>query len=270
MRTIEQITADMEVTQSQLPELAALNSTSDVSYFGLLKSMWVLLVSTLEQRWDAIQADLTALLAAGQMGSLTWYVNQVKAFQYGDQVTVYDGVRVGYATVDVSKRIVQQANLSEQPDGRLLLKVAKPAGLENGPLTEPELIALKEYVRQIKYAGVSIDTVSLPADRLKLVATIKYDKQVFNEQGQFVAEPSGRRPVLEAIIIYIRALPFDSVLNWNKLTDFVMTLQGVQDFQISQAYIRPDGSPTWIEFTRETTSRAGHLALDAESIFTYV
>ena len=269
MRTSQEIQAEMDAVQEKFPELKALTSTSQVSVFRLLKNMWVMLVLAIEQRVDALIADTNVALTQNQVGSLAWYVAMIKAFQYGDSVSVYDGSRIGYAVANPDKQIIKQAAVTEGADGRLLAKVAKPLGNAMGPITPDELAALKEYVRQVKYAGVAIDVISLSADEFKLNVTVKYDRLVMNAQGQRLSD--GANVVLNAIIIYVRSLPFDSVLNWTALTDFLQQQSGVLDFKISRAFIRPAGTTAWTEFDRETVSRAGHMTLNVgESVLTYV
>ncbi len=266
MRTKEQIAQEMDIVQAGEPALARLNSVSQVSFVRLLKNMWVLLVLALEQRWDALVADLGQTQREAQIGSLAWYARTIRAFQYGDAVSVYDGVRVGYAAVDATKQIIQQAAVTEQADGRLLVKVAKADGLSLGPLAEAEMVSLREYIRLVKYAGVVVDVISLAPDSLRLDAVIVYDRQVLNGQGQEVSSPGARLPVIEGIFIYLRTIRFDSTINLTNLTDYVQKLPGVIDFSIRKAEIKPSGASAWQVFERETTCRAGHATLDYSQI----
>ncbi|GAB2586659.1 hypothetical protein [Spirosoma areae] len=269
MRTSAEIQAEMEVVQNQSPELKKLTSTSQVSFFRLLKNMWVSLVMAIEQRVDTSIAALSKAIAEGQVGSVLWYVATLKAFQYGDSVSLYDG-RPGYPTVNKAKQIIAQATVNEQPDGRLLIKVAKnQAGVwPFQPLGADELIALKEYVRQVKYAGVAADIISLPADEMQLDATLEYDRQVLTADGRLLSDLT-RIPPLEAIYSYARSLPFDSVFSSTGLTDEVQKKEGVLDFQVKRVLIRPAGASAWQEATREANSAAGHINVIAANI-TYV
>ena len=252
--------------QNLYPDLKKLTSTSQVSFFGLIRTMWILLVQAVDARFDAFKADVVQAIAEGQVGSIAWYVKTLKAFQFGDSVSVYDGFRVGYAVDNPAKRIVYQAAVTEQLDGRLLAKVAKAQGLSLQALNADELIALKEYIRQVKYAGVAIDVISLPPDELVLDAVIVYDRQVLNAQGKYVANPTDQLPVIDVMFEYLRTIRFDSTINLTDLTDHVQKAPGVKDFSISHAYIRAAGTSAYTEFIRETTSRAGHATLDYSRI----
>lgn len=260
MRTTDQILADMDSVQATIPEAATLTSKSKTSVFGLLRSIWASFVQSLEAYMDTLKDDLTTYIASIQVGGIAWYVGQVKAFQYGDALTIING-KPAYQTIDPTKQIVSQVAVVEV-DGRLLIKTAKPTPdqLQYQALSSDELAALKEYVRQVKYAGVGVDVVSLPPDELQIKAICKYDPQVMNAQGQRLTNTVSL-PALEAVILFIRQLPFNSVLNWTQLTDFAQTYDGVLDFVITGTAIRPAGSADWTSFVRETSSRAGHLKL---------
>lgn len=266
MRTTQEILTEMEAVQATFPELAAVNSTSEMSYFRMLKNMWAQLVQLVEASWEAVQTKVDAQLIASRVGSLSWYVQQVKAFQLGDQVTVVDG-RVGYATIDTSKQIVQQVSVIEDLiTGKLLIKAVKTLGMN---LSAGELTALRSYVNEVKFAGVQIDVVSLRADSLRLTATVKYDRQVLALDGSSLADPT-KFPIQEYLAAYLAVLPFDSVVSWTGITDYMQKQNGIKDFVISASWIAAFGSNSFASFSRETTSLAGHLSLDGGSTFTLV
>ena len=267
MRSTEQILSEMDSVQATIPEAAVLTSKSKTAVFGTLRAIWALFVQTLERNMDALKAELTSYVATIQVGSLAWYASQVRAFQFGDSLTLIAG-RPGYAVIDPAKQIVTQAAVIET-EGRLLIKTAKKNDgvAAYRALAAGELGALQEYVRQVKYAGVAVDVVSLEPDELRILATVKYDRQIMNVQGQLLTNTVDL-PVWNAIINYIRALPFNSVLNWTQLTDYCQAQPGILDFVITNTYIRPAGSTQWVEFRRETVSNAGHMKLiDAGIIY---
>ncbi|WP_080058286.1 hypothetical protein [Spirosoma aerolatum] len=270
VRTQQQITAEIEDFQAKYTELSKLTTTSQTGVFTQIKNLWVLLNMALDQRVGQLISQITALIGAAQVGSLSWYANTIKAFQFGDYLTVYEGARIGYASVNADKQIVKQCTVTEGTDGRLLAKVAKSVGGVLAPLQSVELDALKEYIRQIKYAGVIVDCISLPADELRLEVTIRYDRLVLNASGQLLTDVT-KYPALDAIKAYLQALPFDSTLRWTELTDYLQKQAGVADFVITRTYSRVSGVTAWTEFSRETVSRAGYMSLNlTESILTYV
>lgn len=270
MRTKETIIAEMDKAQEGFPSLVTLKNSGATGFYSLLRDLWVLLVQAVEGQVDSSIADANTALAAAKVGSLAWYVATMKAFQFGDTLSVYDNLTVGYPTVVVANQIIKQAACTETSDGRLLMKLAKADVGALGPLSAEELVAAKEYVRLFKFAGVPVDVISLAADELRIEVTVKYDRQILNSSGQALVSPASPRPVDVAVAAYIQTLPFDSVISWTALTDALQKVKGVTDFQITKSYTRPAGTSVWVEFNRETTSRAGHMKLSTESVFTYV
>lgn len=269
MRTIEEIKAKMADIQATIPELSDANSSSQMSFFGLLKNMWAQLVQLVEAAWDITRADIDTILEAKRIGSVEWYAEQVKGFQLGDSVTVVAG-RVAYEIEDAEKRIVtQSACVEDAVSGRLTLKVAKGPALARTNLTNSELTAVKDYIKQVKFAGVQVDVVSLREDQLKLFATVKYDRQVLTANGTSIADPT-KKPIEDAVRAYIISLPFDSVVSWTALTDYIQTQAGVLDFVVTGAEIAPFGTNFWTAFQREVVSNAGYCVLSGGSVFTYV
>jgi hypothetical protein len=269
MRTQEEILAEMDAIQASRPELAGLanvnSSTSEVSFFKLLKNMWVLLVQLMESAWETFRADVEAQIALTRVGTLEWYADQMRVFQFGVPRIVQNG-KLTYEKVDAAKQIVKQVCVVEDPvTGRLLIKVVKAGGV---PLSASELAALQRYTAQVKYAGVTVDAISLAADELKLVATCQVDRQLIGLDG--IALSGVTYPVFDAIAAYARKLPIDSILNNTAITDTVQALPGVKDFVITESYTRRPGTSQWLPYTREVVSTAGHLALHPDTVITYV
>jgi hypothetical protein len=268
MRTTDEIIAEIDAVQATIPELSTLNSSSQVAFYRLLKRMWAMLVQLVEKSKDDYKATIEALLTEKTIGDLAWYTKQVFAFQYGDAVIVR-GAQVTYATIDPAKRIVKQASVAEDPiSGRLAVKAVKYQGSGLIPLDPEELAALKEYMRSVKFAGVALDVVSLPADELKLICTVKVDPQVMNPATGASLTSPGTFPVLLAISAYLKALPFDAVFSWTALTDYMQSQKGVKDFVVFQSFQRGYDTDVWIPFERQFVTRAGHMIL-LDSTITY-
>lgn len=266
MRTIEEITIEMEAEQANRPELSGLQdlnaNTSAVSYFALLKKMMAAFIQLLEASWEVFREEVTQQIANTRVGSTTWYKDQILSFQLGDQIEVVDG-RVTYVKLDDNKKILKQVAVVETPSGRLSVRVAKA---NNAPLNETELKALTSYVGLVKFAGVLTDVISVAPDEVKLVATVKVDRQLIDQNGQAVA--GGTYPVFDALDGYLRALPVDAIVVNSLLVDQAQAVPGVKDVQISSSQIRRPGG-TWVDYTRETESTAGHAILHPDTVINY-
>lgn len=270
MRTEAEIIADMDATLATLDVASKPTSTNEVGFFVWLKKAWSLFVQDIERRVDALLLEVQAAVDSRPVGSLAWYVEQIKAFQLGDAVGVFGGGAVGYAVIDPAKQIVVQASCSEDGNGRLLIKVAKSGGVGLlAALADTELSALRAYVQAVKFAGVGIDVVSRSADELRLSATVKIDRQVLSASGISLAD-NATKPIEVAVLAYLRSLPFNGVLSWTGLTDYMQGVPGVLDFVVTATGTRAAGGATFVPFDREVSAYAGHLILSPETTFTYV
>lgn len=268
MNTTEEILSEMAAVQAGFPVLSGLDSTSDVSFFSQLRKMWALLIQIIQGAQDQFRNEIEALIAETSVGSLGWYVDQAKLFQLGDTISILNG-KVSYDVIDDQKKIVAQAAITEDPGGRLTLKASKLglSGLQ--PLSVEELAALKSYVGQVKYAGVVCDVISIDADHLKLVGTVKIDRQVLNSSGALLSNTSVF-PVQDAIRKYIAYLPDTSALNITGLTDTIQKVKGVKDFTVTGSFSRRPVSDTWVSFSREVISPAGTMTLHNDSTINYI
>lgn len=266
MRTIEEIKVEMDAEQANRPELVELQdlnaNTSAVSYFGLLKKMMAAFIQLLEGSWEVFREEVTHQIANTRVGSTTWYRDQILAFQLGDQIEVIDG-RVSYVKIDDNKKILKQVAVVETPSGRLSVRVAKS---NNAPLSETELKALTSYVGLVKFAGVLTDVISVAPDEVKLVAAVKVDRQLIDQNGQAVA--GGAYPVFDSIDGYLRALPVNAMIVNSLLIDQAQAVPGVKDVQIDSAQIRRPGG-SWVDYSREIESTAGHAILHPDTVINY-
>ena len=269
-QSFEEILTEINQAQAEQPELNTLNSTSAVSMWNLIKNMFALLTLNLQKSYDKFRGEIDSLIVSQQIGTLPWYVDMLKDFQYGDTITVEDN-NVKYANVDLTKKIIAQASASEvlvSNKSELLLKAVKADtnGIL-GPLDANELDSLYEYINKIKFAGVTTNLISESADVIKLNMTVELNLLMVNADGSAIGNLTSF-PVKEAIENYFRNLPFDGTLYWNKLIDHLQAMPEVKDAIISQSWSYSNA--VYTPFTRLYNSYSGHLILDANSVITYV
>jgi hypothetical protein len=269
-QSFEEILTDINTAQAEQPELNGLNSTSAVSIWNLLKNMYALLTLNLQKSFDKFKGEIDALIVSQQIGTLPWYVEMLKEFQYGDTITVEDN-NVKYANVDNTKKIIAQASASEvlvNNKSELLLKAVKSDS--NGhlvPLEANELDSIYEYVAKIKFAGVTTNLISASADVIKLNMTVELNLLMVNADGSAIGNLTSF-PIKNAIETYFKNLPFDGTLYWNKLIDYLQAMPEVKDAIISQSWSYSNN--VYTPFTRLYNSYSGHLILDANSAINYV
>lgn len=269
-QTYEEILEEINDAQAAQPELNDLNSPSSTSWWKLVKDMFAFLTLTLQKSMDKFQEEVDNLIIQQQIGTLPWYVEQLKAFQYGDTIFVEDN-RVRYAVENEPAKIIAQASATEVLVGgksELILKAVKQDESGNlGPLNVNEKDALEEYISRIKFAGVTTSLISEIADIIKLNMTVELNLLMVNSDGSQIGDPN-IFPVKVAIENYFKELPFDGILYWNKLIDVLQEMPEVKDAIISESWSQLNG--VYTPFTRLYSSFSGHLVLDENSVINYV
>lgn len=251
-RAITDIQNEIIAAKNADANLSTLNSASQSAIWRL----WSFIVATvqviLEQLWDAFRVEIETKIQNGVWGTLPWFVDTAKKFQNGDAVEQLVDNQP-YSVVDVSKRIVTLASVTES--GNILnLKVAKGTPASPTALSGPELTAFTTYIGKMKPAGVVVNTISLNADQFRITADVYYD-------GQYTLATI-QTAVQTAIENFLFAIPFDGVFYKNKLTDAIDSVTGVVNIDQDTAVMRAvQGANNTLIGTKYQTI-AGYLRID--------
>jgi len=201
--------------------LTDLSSTSKVA-------IWRLFFYVIAVAIHITEVVLEAIMASEKPGVLYWYYEQALKYQHGDSLILDNGKYV-YNPVVEANRIITLAAVDEiinVNNNRLVkIKVAKAGPV---PLTPTEKIAFTSYINTVKFAGVATEVITDVADVLKFGANIFYDPLVFASDGSLLSNPSVF-PVKDAIDNYIKTLPFNGVLELQKLIDVIQKVPGVKN-----------------------------------------
>lgn len=212
-----------------------------------------------ESLYDGHKADVAATIAAERAHTLRWYSSKARAFQYG--YALPDGSDI-YATIDPDAMIVTQSAAVEIADtGRVRIKVAKGAG-ELEALSTAELTAIRQYFDDVKDAGVRLQVTSNAADDLQLAVTVYYDPLVLGEDGARL-DGTSATPVRDAMVAYLKALPFNGLLVLERMEDKITAVEGVRIGKITASLWRY-GATDFASFTIEKIPDAGYFALDLD------
>ena len=192
---------------------------------------------TLEQLFIRHQAEVQALIDQNIFGSAEWFVQQIKAFQYGDDLvrnTQTGGLT--YATISPDKQIITHAAITvAKGDIQVAtLKVAKTLNGEPNPLSPNELTAVRGYIDRIQPPGSTLVVNSLPADIVRLSLDIYYnplyDTALLKTQ------------INEVVMAYFNELPFNAEILRSKIADIILAgVSGVNDVVIRQFEARAVG-----------------------------
>ena len=271
-RTIDEIVGEINGEANKHEALSDIQSnTSRVSVWGFLKRSVAFCVLTMEKMMEKHMAEVRTLVSQQEAGTLEWYVQKARAFQYGDRISVV-GNRLEYLSKDKSKQIIKQVSIKESTSyrtaGTLHIKALKEEQGTLTPLAQAEKDALLVYLNKIKFAGIRISVTSVPADSIRLDLQLEVNHELIDRLGMSTSNPSVS-PVEEAIKHYFNRLPFDGILYFSKLEDQMQAVEGVLNVRIVSVHSRIlNGDYVPVESKYE--SHAGYLTLDEEnSVITY-
>jgi len=235
---------------------------SSVGVFNLLITIMASAILTFEVILDVFKEDVQGLALSAVSCNAKWLQGQILAFQYGDIIQIGDDYVPYYTVPDVSKQIITRCAVVEGT--WVTIKVAKGTVGSLGPLTTPELDALKDYYfgtnfnEGIGIAGITPAFVSENPDRMKVTASIYYQAQ---------SDPAVvKAAVIAAIDGFFETFQdtnFDGTVFIISLTDAIQAVAGVTQVVYSAIEGRdsatPVGSGTAVDFQGSYQTVAGYL-----------
>lgn len=226
---------NIEVIQKQILDaiaadenLTELNSTSKVAIYRL----FVFIVSyahvLLEALFDTHKKEVADIIEQKYPHRPSWYRSKALAFQYGfdliPDTDKYDNTGFDDDVVEDSK-IIKYSAVTKN-GGQLLIKIAAESSGVLAPITLPQKEAFDAYIDEIADAGVNYLVVNNLPDILDLNLQIFYDSLVLNKYGMSIL--NGNYPVEEAILEYMKELPFNGELVLFDLETKLKTVEGVK------------------------------------------
>lgn len=270
-RTILEIENQIVLTvQNDTTLQPLLTSTSKVAIWR----RWVNVVATcfnsLEVLWDKFKVEINDLLSRQKPHTLRWYAVKALAFQLGFP-TLTDSDEfdtTGYTDAQIAaSRVVAYVAVTEEerPGFKMFLrmKLAGTNGTDLMQLPQATVTAIKSYFNtKAKDAGVKIVFESLPPDKIQMQWDVYYDPTILDAAGARL-DGTASSPVKDAIIEYLKKLPFNGLYVLAKHVDYVQAVDGVVipeiknslttygnlPFSIVQTEYQPDAG--WLRFVDE-------------------
>lgn len=258
-RTIAEIQQQIIDTKNADTNLSAYTwSTSNVAIWRLWTYVIAACIWSLENLFDYHKDEVSGIVATQKPHSLQWYVTKARSFQMG--VSLPDDSDT-YATLtdDPSIAIVKYAAALELSN-MIRIKAAKASGDALAPLSPSELSSFAGYMNKIKDAGIRLQVTSGNPDILQLAINVYYDPLVLSANGARL-DGSSSTPVLSAINLFLRNLPFNGVFILN---DFITALQSIEGVKIGHIvtvqanYAATPFLPVEVRYTPD----AGYMILD--------
>jgi hypothetical protein len=259
-RSIENIQTSIFEEKNKKVELQDLTSTKKTSIWQLWVYIMSFAIYTFELILDKHLKDVSTKLTEQKVHTARWYRSKALAFQFGFDLLAdsdnFNNTDKTTEQIDASK-IVKYAAVSESADNsRLIIKVAGEKNKELSKLNEEEVFCFREYMEEIRDAGVKLTVINYDADKLFLDLKINYDPLVLSKTGMHLINTN--YPVVDAIKEYMRELPFNGELVLAHLVDKLQTVEGVSIPTIMSA------STSWIDAS--TNSYAEPIGIDVKAI----
>lgn len=208
-------------------------------------------INALERVLDTFKIEVDNTLATKQPSTRQWYGEQVMKFKGGVGYSVVDGIvkfEDEEAAFEVSRVAVTEVDDTGTSQGSLKIKVAKGDVGSEGPLTASELLNLKSYIEDIKYAGTVIEPISTAPDELSVDATIYYDPVLSSDDIKSNVEATLKN--------YIETLRFDGKVFVNEVMDALTHTTGVVDVTLTNVLVNG------VAVSRVTELASGYLKED--------
>lgn len=245
--------------QSMLDELSSASAVS-------LWRLWLFLVAcahhTMEVLFDSFKADAEEIANRSLIGSLPWYEEKMKKWQYGFS-PIWDSQNYTWnysdttSTGAIAARIIKHVSATEERNNlfnEVLLKLAKessPGVLV--PLDSAELTSADIYLDRIKPPGVKTVTISLPADSFRGSFKVYFDGTL---------DPTVFTPVFEQELSnYLKAIDFNGTFFMDDFLVFLKSIPGVKHIEIISVEVKADADTVFSPVMDRYTPAAGYFNL---------
>ncbi|MCK8143216.1 nucleotidyltransferase [Flavobacterium sp. I-SCBP12n] len=204
------------------------NEFSKVSFENQMFDLFAYFMFLLEQLFDTHKKEVDAIIEEKMPHRASWYRFKAKAFQYGFAL-IQDSDKYNNAgfTVDQieASKIVKYSAVT-QSAGQLLIKVATESGGVLSPISSPQKASFDAYIAEIADCGVKYIVINNLPDILILTMQIYRDPSVIDPQGMSIV--NGNYPVQDAILEFMKDLPFNGELVLAHLVDKLQNVEGVK------------------------------------------
>jgi hypothetical protein len=257
-RSIDTIYSLIIAEKEAKTELAGLTSVSATAIFKSWAWVTAAVLYTVEAMHDLFRIEIDTLLRTLKPGTLLWYQQMIKEFQYGDALVWTDN-GYQYAIIDDTKRIIIQSSVTEG-NGGITAKIATEVAGELEPLTAPQLAAFGAYLSARKYAGTRVSLVNSAANKLYLAFQIYYNPLVLSAEG---LDLNGAKPVEIAVQYFLRNLPFNGRLRRTALEAAILAVPGVYDVKLTTLQYKYGSNP-YVSIDVSAIPESGYFKIDTD------
>jgi hypothetical protein len=232
-RSLTEIYNEAKETRDKYLEATEVTNDSKMSILNAITWTTSACIWVFENIMDTFKVDMARELQYRVNGTPAYYASALLKYQSGDKLVINDeGTQFSYANIDEAKRVVTKVSYSEyQSDGFydkiLLLKVATGEAGSFTRIDDNEMLAVRSYIDQIKFAGTSINVVSRNGDVLIPKVTVYYDGAISKDEVYTNIENSLNN--------FIANIEFDGNIYVQKVIDAIQQAEHVTDVYIDNS-----------------------------------
>ena len=226
-RSLTEIYATSKRIRDQYLELTEFKNSSKMSVLDAFTWVVASSIMVFETIMDTFKVDLAKELQNRINGTPAYYANALLKYQSGDNLVINDeGTAFSYNTINEEKRIITKVSYSEYSsigfsENVSLMKIATGVPGAYRQIEEDELLAVRAYVDQIKFAGTNIHVVSRLGDVLIPRVTVYYDGAV--------SEDEVYKNIENELNNFIEKVNFDGAVYVQKIIDAMQKAEHVLD-----------------------------------------
>jgi len=257
------------------PDLTFEDQFSAVSLENIIFSDVSTAMFVMQELFERFKIDISEILNAQLSGTVNWYAYKAMLFQFGMELVpetdFYDNTGLTAGQI-AAMRVVHYAAAVEARDKSILyVKIATDD--QNGvrqPLSPAQLIAFKQYLNNVQYAGMRTSVINDPPDEMRLVIDIYYDPLVLDETGRRL-DGTANTPVQDAIRNHLKNLSFNGTYTNQGLVDTLQVIDGVLIAEIKSAASRFGVFTEFTEINAREVAHAGYYQIsDANLILNFI
>lgn len=248
---------------------------STVSFENILFNIISYAHFLLEQLFDQHKQEIDTRILEQKSGTRNWYKNKYLNFQFGFDLLpdsdVFDNSLATLEQIEASKIIDYCTVIESLESNRLIVKIARDIDGELSHHTPEQLESIDAFGEEIKYAGVKIKRVSIPADKLILNLVVFRDPLVISDTGMSIL--NANQPVEDRIKAYMKELPFNGELVLNDMIEQLRKVPGVINVHIQNASSSHFDVGGYTDFTTFNISRvpeSGYFKIENFDTIAYV
>ena len=232
-RSLTEIYNEAKETRDKYLETTEAGNDSKMSVLNAITWTTSACIWVFENIIDTFKVDMARELQNRVNGTPAYYASALLKYQSGDKLVLNDeGTQFSYANIDETKRVVTKVSYSEyQSDGFydkiLLLKVATGKAGSFSRIEDNEMLAVRSYVDQIKFAGTGVNVVSRNGDVLIPKVTVYYDGAISKDEVYTNIE--------NALNDFIANIEFDGNIYVQKVIDAIQQAEHVTDVHIDSS-----------------------------------